>query len=215
MNTKVDDYIDRADKWADEMRKLRAILLDCLLTEEFKWGVPCYTYGSKNIILITAFKEYCGIAFFKGSLLSDEKKILYQQTENSQASRLIRFTNLPEIVEMEALLKTYIFEAIEIEKSGLKVERKKHEDYVLPDELIQKFGEMPTLKTAFEALTPGRQRGYLLHFAGSNNSATRMGRIEKYIGRILKGQGITDCVCGLSKKMPGCDGSHKFINQPR
>jgi len=214
MNPKVDDYIDRADKWADEMRKLRAILLDCLLTEEFKWGVPCYTYGSKNIILITAFKEYCGIAFFKGSLLSDEKKILYQQTENSQASRLIRFTKLSEINKMEALLKTYIFEAIEIEKSGLKVEKKKHEEYVLPDELIQRFNEMSNLKTAFEALTPGRQRGYILHFSGSNNSSTRLGRVDKYIGRILKGQGITDCVCGMSKKMPGCDGSHKFINQP-
>ena len=210
MNPKVDTFLSNLTQWQDELAQLREIVLDCGLTEELKWGVPCYTYKDANVIIIHGFKNYCAIMFFKGVLLADTHKILFQQTKNVQETRQARFTSVKDIVKLEAILKAYIFEAIEVEKAGLKVPLKKTEDFEMPEELQNKFKENATLKKAFETLTPGRQRGYLLHFSGSQNAKTREARIEKYIPRILTGKGFNDCVCGLSKKMPNCDGSHKF-----
>ncbi|MFZ9846791.1 MAG: DUF1801 domain-containing protein [Flavobacteriales bacterium] len=215
MNPKVDAFFSNLTQWQDELAQLREIVLDCGLTEELKWGVPCYTYKNANIIIIHGFKQYCALMFFKGVLLADSDKILIQQTKNVQETRQVRFTNVKEIAKLEAVLKAYVFEAIEIEKAGLKVPLKKTEDFEMPKELQNKFKENTALKKAFEALTPGRQRGYLLHFTGSQNSKTREARIEKYIPRIIKGQGFNDCVCGLSKRMPNCDGSHKFLKEAK
>ncbi len=211
ISPKVDSFFSNLNQWQEELTQLREIVLDCGLTEELKWGVPCYTYKNANIAIIHGFKQYCGLMFFKGVLLSDANKILIQQTKNVQETRQARFTSVIEIVKLEAVLKVYIFEAIELEKAGLKVQLKKTEDFEMPEELQNKFKENAAFKKAFEALTPGRQRGYLHHFAGSQNSKTREARIEKYIPRIMKGKGITDCVCGLSKRMPSCDASHKLI----
>ena len=192
MNPKVDEFIDKEKKWQEEFKKLRMIILDCQLTEEFKWGKPCYSFQGSNIALIHGFKEYCAILFIKGALLKDPKSILIQQTENVQAGRQIRFTNLQEIVEQEDILKAYINEAIEVEKAGLEVEYKKTKEYIIPEELQNKFDEIPALKTAFEALTPGRQRAYILHFSEPKQSKTRVSRIEKYMQQILNGKGLND-----------------------
>jgi len=192
MNPKVDEFIDKEKKWQEEFKKLRMIILDCQLTEEFKWGKPCYSFQGSNIALIHGFKEYCAILFIKGALLKDPKSILIQQTENVQAGRQIRFTNLQEIVEQEDILKAYINEAIEVEKAGLEVEYKKTKEYIIPEELQNKFDEIPALKTAFEALTPGRQRAYILHFSEPKQSKTRVSRIEKYMQQILSGKGLND-----------------------
>ncbi len=170
--------------------------------------MPCYTYKNANILIIHGFKEFCAINFFKGSLLKDEEGILVQQTENSEATRQIRVTNVKEIKKLEGHIKAYIFEAIEVEKAGLKINYKKVDDVDVPEEFQQKLDESPELKEAFEALTPGRQKGYLLHFSQAKQSATRAARVEKYRQRILNGKGINDCVCGLSKRYPVCDGSH-------
>lgn len=213
MNPQLDSFFQNATQWKREMEELREIVLDCNLMEEEKWGVPCYTFSKGNILIIHGFKEYCALNFFKGALLQDTEGILVQQTENSQASRQIRFTNLKEISEKAAILKAYIFEAIEVEKAGLKIDYKKVEDFNVPEELTQKWTEEPRLKTAFENLTPGRQKAYLLHFSDSKQSKTRLARIEKNMPRILNGKGLNDCVCGLSKRMPNCDGSHKFAVQ--
>lgn len=213
MNPVIDTYIEELTQWREEMKYMRKIVLECNLLEEQKWGQPCYCLGTKNILLIHGFKDYCALLFMKGSLLSDTHKLLIQQTENVQAGRQIRFNSLKEIIELEPVLKAYIFEAIEVEKAGVKVPMKKHEDFILPEELTAKFSELPELKDAFYALTPGRQRAYILHFSGSKNSATRFARIHKYIPRIMKGKGITDCTCGLSKRMPNCDGSHKQLEK--
>lgn len=213
MNQAIDAYIEVLTEWREEMIYLRKMVLDCNLQEEQKWGQPCYCLGNKNIVLIHGFKDYCALLFMKGSLLSDSHKLLIQQTENVQAGRQIRFTNLQQIIELEPILKAYIFEAIEVEKAGIKVPMKKHEDFVVPEELTSKFDELPSLKEAFYALTPGRQRAYILHFSGSKNSVTRITRIDKYIPRIMNGKGITDCTCGLSKRMPNCDGSHKQLEK--
>jgi len=210
MNPKVDAFLSKADKWQEEMEELRTILLDCGLIEEFKWRTPCYTFQERNIALIGAFKAHCVLSFFKGALLNDTNDILEKPGENTQAARVIRFTNLQEIRAKEATLKAYIFEAIEVEKAGLSVDYKENETLVLPEELLIKFEELPAFKTAFEALTPGRQRGYNLFFSAGKQSQTRTSRIEKYLQRILDGKGINDCVCGLSSKMPSCDGSHKY-----
>jgi len=215
MNPKVDEYLSESKKWKTEMGTLRMIILECGLTEDLKWGVPCYTLHNNNVVLIHAFKEYCAIGFFKGALLKDTNGILIQQTENVQAARQIRFANIDEIVEMEPILKAYIVEAIEIEKAGLKVDLKKHDDFKIPEEFQNVLDEMPELKTAFFALTPGRQRGYILHFSTPKQSNTRKSRIESCTSRILKGKGLNDCVCGLSQKMPSCDGSHKFLGQEK
>jgi len=213
MNPAIDAYIEELTQWREEMIYMRKIVLECNLIEEQKWGQPCYCLGNKNILLIHGFKDYCALLFMKGSLLSDSHKLLIQQTENVQAGRQIRFNSLEEIIELEPVLKAYIFEAIEVEKAGVKVPMKKHEDFVVPEELTAKFAELPELKDAFYALTPGRQRAYILHFSGSKKSETRIARIDKYIPRIMNGKGITDCTCGLSKRMPNCDGSHKQLEK--
>jgi len=192
MNCKVDEFFSKANKWKEEYETLRTIVLDCRLTEDFKWMHPCYTFHNKNIVLIHGFKEYCALLFHKGALLQDPHGILIQQTENVQAARQIRFTNVQEIVEMETILKAYINEAIEVEKAGLEVNFKKHSEFTIPEELQNKFDEIPSLKTAFEALTPGRQRAYILYFSQPKQSKTRESRIEKYIKHILNGKGLND-----------------------
>ena len=192
MNPKVDGFIKRAGKWQEEFEKLRMIILDRGLTEEFKWGNPCYTLDERNIVLMHGFKEYCAILFVKGALLKDTKGILIQQTENVQAARQIRFTNVREIVEMQTILKAYIHQAAEIEKAGLKVNLKKTSEFALPEEFQKKLDEIPALKTAFEALTPGRQRAYLLYFSTPKQSKTREARVDKCMQQILKGKGLND-----------------------
>jgi uncharacterized protein YdeI (YjbR/CyaY-like superfamily) len=192
MNPNVNFYFDKAKQWQQELEKLRILMNDCGLTEDLKWGVPCYNFEKSNIVLIHTFKDYCAILFFKGALLKDTSDILIQQTKNVQAARQMRFTNVREILELEPLIKTYIKEAIEIEKAGLKVEFKKTEEYPVPEEFKQKLEEIPVLKTAFEALTPGRQRAYLLHFSAPKQSATRQSRIEKCMEQILNGKGLND-----------------------
>src|SRR5438128_3073002 len=192
MNPKVDKYLSKAKKWQQELEKLRMIVLDCGLTEELKWGVPCYTSQKSNIVLIHVFKEYCALLFFKGALLNDPNGILIRQTKNVQAARQIRFTNVREIVEMESILKAYIYEAIEVEKAGLKVNFKKTTEFLIPEEFQNKLDETPALKTAFEALTPGRQRAYLLYFSAPKQSKTRETRVEKCVQQILDGKGLND-----------------------
>lgn len=192
MNPKVDVMISKATQWQREFTALRAIVLDCGLIEDFKWGQPCYTLGGKNIVLIHGFKEYCGLLFFKGALLSNADDLLIQQTENVQAARQARFTSVEEIKAQQNNIKASIFEAIEIEKAGLKVTLKKTEDFAVPEELQVKLDELPALKTAFEALTPGRQRAYLFHFSQPKQAKTREARVEKYIPQILNGKGIND-----------------------
>ena len=192
MNPKVDFFFRKAEKWREEYEKLRMIVLDCGLTEEFKWMHPCYTFQESNIVLIHGFKEYCAILFIKGALLKDAHGILIQQTENVQAGRQVRFTNVREIVALEPILKAYIHEAIEVEKAGLKVDYKKPAEFSLPDELINKLEEVPGLQDAFDALTPGRQRAYIFYFSAPKQSKTRESRIEKYIPQILAGKGLND-----------------------
>jgi uncharacterized protein YdeI (YjbR/CyaY-like superfamily) len=192
MTHQVDLYLSKAKKWQAEMRKLRKIILDCPLTEELKWGKPFYTYQQSNVLVIWGFKEHCALGFCKGALLKDAKGILIKPGENTQAVRKIPFTQLREIVDLEPVLKAYIHEAIEVEKSGLEVTYKKISDFKIPEELKNKLEESPALKTAFNALTPGRQRGYLLHFAAPKQSKTRESRIEKCTPQILKGKGLTD-----------------------
>lgn len=210
LDPKVDEFLSGTKKWREEFEKLRKIVLDCELTEGFKWMHPCYTLENKNIVLLHGFKEYCAVLFHKGALLKDAHGILVQQTENVQSARQMRFTSVQDIVAKESILKDYIFEAIENEKAGLEVVKKKKE-FSIPEELENKFGESPDFQAAFEALTPGRQRAYLLYFSKAKQSKTRESRIEKYMQRILNGQGLNDCTCGLSKKQPNCDGSHKYI----
>ncbi|MFD4932283.1 YdeI family protein [Peribacillus butanolivorans] len=192
MNPKVDEFLSKAKKWKEEYEKLRNIVLDCELTEEFKWMHPCYTFEKKNIVLIHGFKEYCALLFHKGALLQDTHGILIQQTENVQAARQIRFTNVQEIVEMETILKAYIYEAIEVEKAGLEVNFKKTTEFIIPEEFQNKFDEIPALKTAFEALTPGRQRAYIRYFSEPKQSKTRVSRVEKCMQQILNGKGLND-----------------------
>lgn len=192
MNSKVDIYISKATKWQEELEKLRMIILDCQLAEEYKWGVPCYTFQKSNIALIHVFKEYCALLFFKGALLNDANGILVQQTKNTQAARQVRFSNIREIVEMEAILKAYIYEAIEVEKAGLQVHYKETGDYVIPKEFQKKLEEIPGLKMAFEELTPGRQRAYILYFSSPKQTKTREARIEKCTVQILNGKGLND-----------------------
>jgi uncharacterized protein YdeI (YjbR/CyaY-like superfamily) len=199
MDHKVDFYFDKAGRWQKETAQLRAIVLDCGLTETLKWGCPCYTFqprsaGRKesNIVLIHVFKEYCALLFFKGALLKDTKGILIQQTKNVQSARQVRFTSVQDIVKIAATLKTYIHEAITIEEAGLKVELKKTEDFSIPEEFQHRLDKNRALKKAFESLTPGRQRAYFFYFAQPKQSATRESRVEKYIPQILKGKGLND-----------------------
>ena len=192
MNPKVDEFLSKSKQWQEEFETLRRIILDCQLTEELKWGVPCYTFEKKNIVLIHGFKEYCAILFVKGALLKDAKGILIQQTENVQAARQIRFTNVQEIVEMETTLKAYINEAIEVEIAGLKVNFKNSSEFTFPEEFISKLEEVPGMQDAFDALTPGRQRAYILYFSTPKQSKTRESRIDKYMQQILNGKGLND-----------------------
>ncbi len=192
MNPKVDFYFIKAKKWQEELEKLRTIVLDCGLNEELKWGCPCYTFEKNNIVLIHEFKEYCAVLFFKGALLNDANGVLIQQTENVQSARQMRFTSVKEIVDKETVLKNYIFEAIEVEKAGLKVVLKKSPEFKMSEEFQKKIDENATLKTAFEALTPGRQRAYLLHFSTPKQSKTREARVENCMPQILAGKGLGD-----------------------
>ncbi|SHG43181.1 Uncharacterized conserved protein YdeI, YjbR/CyaY-like superfamily, DUF1801 family [Chryseolinea serpens] len=192
MNPKVDWFFNKAKKWQEEFDRLRTIVLDCGLTEELKWGCPCYTLEGNNIVLIHGFKEYCALLFMKGALLKDAKGILIQQTENVQVARQIRFTDLEEIVHLESTLKSYIKEAIKLEKAGVKAPLKKTSEFKMPEEFKNVLDETPALKKAFNALTPGRQRGYLLYFSSAKQAKTREARIEKYMPQILKGKGLED-----------------------
>lgn len=192
MNSKVDFFFDKSSQWQKEYKQLRTLVLDCGLTEELKWGVPCYTHHGNNVVLIHGFKEYCALLFHKGALLNDSEGILIQQTENVQSARQIRFTNLQKIVDMGKLLKSYVYEAIEVEKAGLKVELKKTKEYDIPEEFQVKLDSDNVLKEAFYALTPGRQRGYLLHFAAAKQAKTREARVDKWIPQILGGKGLND-----------------------
>jgi len=192
MNPKVDFYFNKPSRWQEEFQQLRRLILECGLTEELKWGHPCYTYQNSNIVLMHGFKKYCALLFHKGALLKDTEGILIQQTENVQAARQIRFTGVREIVELEPTLQAYIYEAVEVEKAGLKVNLKKTKEFSIPEEFQNKLEEDPDLKTAFEALTPGRQRGYLLHFSQPKQSKTRTSRIEKCIPKIFDGKGLND-----------------------
>jgi uncharacterized protein YdeI (YjbR/CyaY-like superfamily) len=192
MNPKVEFYFAKEEKWQDEISKLRKVVLDCGLSEELKWGCPCYTFQGTNIVLIHVFKEYCALLFFKGALLNDANGILVQQTKNVQSARQVRFTNAREITKLASTLKAYIFEAIEVEKAGLKVEMKKTREYPVPEEFQLKLDKNPSLKKAFHALTPGRQRGYLLYFSSAKQASTREARVEKYLKQILSGKGLDD-----------------------
>ena len=191
-NPRVDFFFSKAKQWQEEFNQLRKIILDCGLTEELKWGKPCYTFEKRNIVLIHGFKEYCALLFFKGALLKDARGILIQQTENVQAARQLRFTSVREIVAVEPIVKAYVKEAIQVDKAGLKVSLKKTSEFKMPEEFQSKLDKVPALKTAFAALTPGRQRGYLLYFSGAKQSKTRDARIEKSMPQILKGKGLDD-----------------------
>ncbi len=192
MNPQVDFYFNEAKNWSEELAQLRMIVLDCGLTEELKWGSPCYSFQEKNIVLIHVFKEYCALLFFKGALLNNAHGILIQQTKNVQAARQIRFKNTLEIIEQKAILKSYIYEAIEVEKAGLKVDLKKTTEFAMAEEFKRKLTEIPALKTAFEALTPGRQRAYLLYFSAAKQAKTRESRVEKHLPQILNGKGLNE-----------------------
>lgn len=191
-NSKVDKFLSTAKTWQEEFEQLRMILLDCDLTEEFKWGKPCYTFEGSNVVLMHGFKNYCALLFHKGVLLDDKANILIQQTKNTQSARQIRFTNADEIVEMEHIIKAYVNEAIEVEKAGLEVDFKDTSEFEFPEEFQNKLDDNPELEKAFEALTPGRQRGYLLYFSGAKQSKTREARVEKSIPQILDGKGLDD-----------------------
>jgi len=192
MNPKVDFYFEKEGTWKEEIKRLRTIVLDCGLNEELKWGCPCYTFEKTNIVLIHVFKEYCALLFFKGSLLQDPEGILIQQTKNVQVPRQMRFTSAREIARMKSIIKAYIFEAIEVEKSGMKPKLKKTAEYNIPEEFQKKLDKTPALKSAFKALTPGRQRGYLLYFSAPKQSETRTSRVEKSVKQILDGKGLND-----------------------
>jgi len=191
-NPKVDWFFDKATQWQKEYEKLRMIILECGLTEELKWGCPCYQFENRNIVLIHGFKEYCALLFFKGALLADADGILIQQTENVQSARQIRFTSARQIVKMERILKAYVYEAIEVERAGLQVKLKKTKDFKIPEEFQSKLNKMPALKTAFDKLTPGRQRAYIFYFSQAKQSKTRAARVEKYLKQILNGKGLDD-----------------------
>ncbi len=210
-NPQVDEFLDKAKKWQAEMSLLRELVLKCDLTEEYKWRQPCYSFNGKNVLFVSAFKDSCVLAFFKGALLADPSTILARSGENTQGMRMIRFTNCEQIKSLRTEIKQYIFEAIEIEKAGLKVPKTDVASPTYPVELKEVFEKNPEFQAAFEKLTPGRKRAYILHFSSAKQAETRKSRIEKLIPRILKGKGIDDCICGLSKRMPTCDGSHKAI----
>ena len=209
MNPKVDAYIANAKLWPNELAALRALVLECGLTEEYKWRQPCYTYNDANIVILGTFKAYCTLAFFKGALLNDAQKLLKKQGENTQAGRIMAFTSVKEICDLKATIKAYLFEAIEVEKAGLKVDTSGSKIVEFCEELVEIMENNTPFKSAFEALTPGRKRAYNMHFSAAKQTRTRFDRIEKYTPRIMAGKGMHDCVCGHSKRKPNCDGSHK------
>ena len=211
MNPKVDTFLLNVKKWREELTILRSIVIDSGLAEELKWGAPCYVHEQANVIIIQGFKDYFALLFFKGALMKDPQDLLRKPGENTQSGRQIRMTSMDEMLGQEEVLRAYIQNAIAVEKAGEKVIVKKTEEYAVPLELEESFAENSDLQHAFYGLTPGRQRAYLMHFAEAKQSATRKARIEKYAPRILKGKGILDCWCGLSKRMPTCDGSHKQL----
>lgn len=217
MNSKVDHFFNEPSQWQNEYKKLRTIVLSCGLNEDLKWGQPCYTYhnvkkgkGQVNVLIIAGFKDFCALSFLKGVLLNDSQGLLQKPGENSHSVRYLKFTDADQITKAESIIKSYIYEAIEIERAGLVVEQKKNRE-PKPEELIQRFQENTSLKIAFERLTPSKQRGYILYFSAPKQSKTRFSRIDQYTQRILNGKGFHDCVCGLSKRMPTCDGSHKSL----
>ncbi|MHA8051840.1 DUF1801 domain-containing protein [Aquirufa sp. ROCK-SH2] len=211
MNPKVDQFLVQAKNWREELSVLRSILMNFPLEEEVKWGSPCYMFGKNNVIIIHGFKEYFGLLFFKGALMKDPHQLLVKPGENTQAGRQMRFKSMEELVQKEDFIKEYVLEAIELEKAGAKVILKNPSEFSIPTEFQTHLNNDNELKTAFEKLTPGRQKAYCMYFADSKQSQTRENRIEKYIPRILSGKGMTDCTCGLSKKMPACDGSHRSM----
>ena len=211
MNPSVDTFLEKIEKWKAELTTLRNIMLDCQLIETLKWGQPCYMFNKTNVVILANFKESCAVSFLKGALLSDIENLLVKPGENSQSCRFLRFKSVEEIIVAEPIIKAYIFKAIEVEKAGLKIATRDTEAEQIIQELLQRFEENPTLKKAFEALTPGRQRAYNLFFTAAKQSATRFSRIDSYTDRIYKKKGMNDCVCGLSKRMPNCDGSHKQL----
>jgi uncharacterized protein YdeI (YjbR/CyaY-like superfamily) len=211
MNPKVDEYLRGETRWREEQEILRSIALDCGLSEEVKWGHPCYAFEKKNVVIISGLKDYCALSFFNGALLKDPKGILVRPGENTRAGRLVRFTSASEITRLKADLKSYILEAIELEKAGVKVDMTEGAELEMPEELEDQLDKSPVLREAFESLTPGRQRAYILHIAAAKQSKTREARIEKVKPRILDGKGLNDCTCGHSKRMPACDGSHRFL----
>ena len=211
MNPKVDAFLLNTKKWREELTVLRSIVMDSGLGEELKWGAPCYVHEKANVIIIHGFKDYFALMFFKGALMKDPQNLLHKPGENTQSGRQIRLTSMDEMLGQEEVLRAYIQHAIEVEKAGEKVITKKTEEYPVPSELEESFAENSDLQHAFYGLTPGRQRAYLMHFAEAKQSATRKARIEKYTQRILNGKGILDCWCGLSKRMPTCDGSHRQL----
>ena len=211
MNPKVDTFLLNVKKWREELTVLRSIVMDSGLGEELKWGAPCYVHEQANVMIIQGFKDYFALMFFKGALMKDPQNLLHKPGENTQSGRQIRMTSMDEMLGQEEVLRAYIQHAIEVEKAGEKVITKKTEEYPVPSELEESFAENSDLQHAFYGLTTGRQRAYLLHFAEAKQSATRKARIEKYTQRILNGKGILDCWCGLSKRMPTCDGSHRQL----
>ena len=211
MNPQVDQYILKAKKWQDEMILLRTILLECKLEEALKWGKPCYTHNEKNIVIIQAFKDHCDVGFFNGALLKDEKGLLTKAGEHTQAARQLKFNTSAEIIKLKSVIISYVKEAIVIENTGVKVASNEKADKIVVKELDSIFKKDAKLKKAFEALTPGRQRAYLIYFSAAKQSETRISRINNYTARIICGKGLNDCTCGLSKRMPNCDGSHKYL----
>jgi uncharacterized protein YdeI (YjbR/CyaY-like superfamily) len=211
MKTAVELYIEKAKQWKDEMTLLRSILLECKLTEEIKWGKPCYTFNNKNIVIIQDFKHHCDLGFFNGSLLTNTNNLLEKPGEYTQTARQLRFLDIADLKKKKTIIKNFIKEAIKNEQNGVKSNQASVEKVEPVDELIEIFKKNKSFEKAFKALTPGRQRAYLMLFANAKQSETRVSRIEKYIPRVLDGFGLTDCTCGLSKRMPNCDGSHKFL----
>ncbi|MGB6220099.1 DUF1801 domain-containing protein [Haloferula sp.] len=213
MNPKVDQFFEDARKWRAELVALRKIVLACELGEDLKWGSPCYAYKGGKVLIMGELKDSCTLSFFKGALMEDPQGLLKKPGENTRAARVIRFTNVEEIAELETILKAYINEAIELEKAGSEVNLKEGSELPVPEELRMEFDEDPDFEVAFEALTPGRQRAYLLHFAAAKQSQTRASRVLVSKPRILCGMGLNDCTCGLSKRMPACDGSHRQLKK--
>ncbi len=210
MNPQVDAYITKLKNWQAEIKILRSILLDCKLEETIKWGQPCYRINNKNVVIIAPFKTHCDLGFFNGVSLKDEKGVLVKAGINTQSSRQMRFVNVQEIKKLKSVIKSYVKEAIENEKQGIKTVTTEKIEPIIVEEFEIILKKNTPLKKAFAALTPGRQRAYLIHFSGAKQPATRIARIEKNIDAILAGRGINDCTCGLSKRMPYCDGSHKY-----